>query len=629
MTRRDFPPLALLGGILLIQLGPVLFTGRSFFLGDLTYYHHPWRALTAEMLQRGMFPLWNPHAYMGMPLFGMMQTGTLAPGSLPFHFFGFAWALKAHLLSHHALAAFFGYLWLRRWGRAPAATGAALFSLCGFMAGHPGNLVWMGTLAWWPAFFLFSRRPVLLGLAMTASLQAGYPPMWAGMAVAVLVLPWGWDRGLWKRWGVAVALAAGFSAAMLLPGLEMAAQSNRREGTPLEERVAVSLKPRHLAGFVLPPSGGDAPLSGAKYPLWEIFYVGVVATVLAAAGMRAAGRGRALWLAGFLAASCLLLLGGNNPLAAVLWEWTPLRFLRNPAQLAWLPLAALVPLAALALRGRRWAPSACIAVCLELLILGRGIEPTMPDSYFADPGPLARRLQSDLDGHRYLPSPQAALSLMGGGTTPEQRYLDVKHRLYGLSNLPFHIPAAAAMGEAMVLARSYRVMDFLFSLRSAREALPFLPWLDASFLIAKDPPPGLPSDRLVWNLVKADGPARSRWVPEGQPLDGDFQRSLVLHGSAPFLYREPREDRWTVAGTAKANGWIFVANPRYPGWKVYLNGTETITVPALGAFQAVRAGAGQSRVEAVYRPGSFRLGALASLLTAAGLCAWAWRVSRA
>src|SRR5256885_14119749 len=67
--------------------------GLSPFWGDLTYLHHPWRVLAAEMVQRGELPLWDQYAYLGMPLAAEMQSAVWYPGTTPFHIFPFATGL--------------------------------------------------------------------------------------------------------------------------------------------------------------------------------------------------------------------------------------------------------------------------------------------------------------------------------------------------------------------------------------------------------------------------------------------------------------------------------------------------------------------------------------------------------
>ena len=90
--------------------------GKTFFWGDLLYINHPWRALGAEMIQRGVLPLWNPFAYLGMPLAAQMQSALWYPGTLPFFLTGFSKGLMLYHCVHFWLAGAFTFLWLRRVG---------------------------------------------------------------------------------------------------------------------------------------------------------------------------------------------------------------------------------------------------------------------------------------------------------------------------------------------------------------------------------------------------------------------------------------------------------------------------------------------------------------------------------
>src|SRR5208282_1576040 len=107
--------------------------GLSPFWGDLSYLHHPWRALVAEMAQRGELPLWDPYAYLGMPLAAEMQCAAWYPGTLPFYIFPFATGLAIFHALHYCLAGFFAFLWLRneRFSPIAAFSGAVLFMGCG------------------------------------------------------------------------------------------------------------------------------------------------------------------------------------------------------------------------------------------------------------------------------------------------------------------------------------------------------------------------------------------------------------------------------------------------------------------------------------------------------------------
>ena len=66
----------------------------------------------------------------------------------------------------------------------------------------------------------------------------------------------------------------------------------------------------------------------------------------------------------------------------------------------------------------------------------------------------------------------------------------------------------------------------------------------------------------------------------------------------------------------------------YPGWKAYVNGTETALVRANYVLRGLEVGAGTHRVRMVYDPWSLELGAALSALTAAVLLGLAVRRGR-
>lgn len=624
--RRDLPFLGLLSLLVLAIFTPILFTGRSFFPGDLIFWFHPWQAYTAQVAQAGRLPLWDPYAYLGTPLHGLMQTGTFYPGNLLFHLLPLPWAFKLHLLAHHGLAAFLGFLWLRRpCGRAGATAAAAVFAASGFLLMRVGNLNQTGTLAWWPSFFLFGSSAPLLGLAMACSLLAGYPQIWAGMA-AGLALPWAWSRrDAWKPWVAGILIAAGLSAALLIPGLEMAAHSNRHAGMSLDQRLVNSTEPRELTGLASPLVVSDHPRGAdTRFPYWRTFYLGFSGLALAVLGLARIGRRRALWAGGAMAIVTLLMLGKNNPLSSILWDLPgPLRFLRYPPSLAYQMLGAALPLIGAALRRRRWARWVLLLLCLELGAYGAFMHRTIPDRFFADKGPLVSWLSAHLDGHRFAASPRAALAQSGTGRDAETAAFDLKHRLYGRSGLPYRLHAATAMGEALMLAPSYEVMDFVFSRPSASEAMKYLPWLDARYLGTREPQPtlGRTAAQVLWPLYETANATRARCVPvsQGEKLKGGFEQAHTVAGATPLHYDESRPERFSVRGSCAGPGWVVVSNAHYPGWAAYdiSDGRRLEINAALGAFQRVRTDGGKLRLEWVYRPISVYVGVAFSLLTLA------------
>jgi uncharacterized membrane protein YfhO len=65
---------------------------------------------------------------------------------------------------------------------------------------------------------------------------------------------------------------------------------------------------------------------------------------------------------------------------------------------------------------------------------------------------------------------------------------------------------------------------------------------------------------------------------------------------------------------APENGLLVLSDTYYPGWKAFVNGKETKIYKADYTFRAIPLNAGTHRVEFVYDPLSFKLGALFTFL---------------
>lgn len=67
-----------------------------------------------------------------------------------------------------------------------------------------------------------------------------------------------------------------------------------------------------------------------------------------------------------------------------------------------------------------------------------------------------------------------------------------------------------------------------------------------------------------------------------------------------------------VAVDAKSDGLLFLSDTYYPGWKAFVDGSETPIYRANFVFRAVRVAEGMHKVKFVYDPMSFKIGALIS-----------------
>jgi hypothetical protein len=622
----EAPAAAAILAAVLAVLAPLWLRGLTPFWGDLTYLHPAWRAAPASLIQAGRAPLWEPSLYLGMPMAASMQGGLFYPPTLAYFLFGFANATALFQLLHYFLAGWLAALWLRTlrlsWG---ACAGAGIsFAIGGLMIGRASFLNHLAVLAWAPALPLFFRRRGPLALALALMFLAGYPTFLPGLAAVAWALAlalrarrrgaagpaeWGAD------WAAAGALALALSAAQLLPALELAALSRRAGGLPADEALRYGFSLADLRQWLSPLF---VPLSAFRPAVdwWKCVYLGVAAAAAAALALVRLPRRRAAALAAMLAVVALLILGGSNALSRAVWlRLPPLRFVRYPGNLAYLaalPLTALVG-AGLARAGR--APVLAALLAAELVFFGARAIPGAPRADLAAPGPLARELQAKLDGTRYLLSPRALEDVRGSGVS------DWASRLYGLSNAPSRLRSVGNFGEPLVPAPNYAVMDRLYSARGAEEAAAWLPWVGASRLLTPDPPstPLLVSEGLnKWFVSRAAAPVALAYrlsPAAGAALPEDWPAAPPPSPGAPLIETREREDRFSISG--EGEGWVFVAEPRYPGWRAELETSAGAgpadLQPALGAFMKANVPEGPWKLTFAYDPASWRWGVLLSL----------------
>jgi hypothetical protein len=100
--------------------------------------------------------------------------------------------------------------------------------------------------------------------------------------------------------------------------------------------------------------------------------------------------------------------------------------------------------------------------------------------------------------------------------------------------------------------------------------------------------------------------------PEPRPGgSGDARVTILSH--------EPQ--RVVVQAVLSAPGLLVLADTFYPGWEARVDGRRRPLLVADYVIRAVALEAGEHRVEFVFRPRSFRLGAALSVLSLLALCA--------
>jgi hypothetical protein len=282
-------------GIVVFKFFPV-FTGEKFFVlpgdtADLIYSDY---VFVARTLKSGIFPLWNPHIFSGVPISSYPQVGLFYPFNLLFwilpygsHPFPYQ-AYQYLVLFHIALAGYFSYLLFRgiRFNRFIALAASIVYMLT------PNILLYIGwgsqitAFAWYPLLLLFLYKTFVeekrihafssgltLGTLLLASpAQPGIMAIFmVGFFIASL---FGYtllfDRKSWlvklipRFVSSCIVLLIGFSvgAVALLPIMEFAPKTIRflgidgevigKQKIPMHAMLTYRSTAKQLWGFVFP-----------------------------------------------------------------------------------------------------------------------------------------------------------------------------------------------------------------------------------------------------------------------------------------------------------------------------------------------------------------------------------------
>jgi hypothetical protein len=208
---------------LLAVFADALFRDGQFAFRDAGQFYYPLLRRVQQEWEAGRWPLWAPEASAGTPLLGNPTAAVLYPGKLVFFLLPHAWAVRAYVIGHVAVA--FVAMWTLMRGWRVSATGSVLAALA-YAFGVPvlsqtSNVIFLVGAAWAPLGFLAAdrwvrcrRRGSVPGLTLVLALQvlggdpeAAYVTLAsAGAYAAGLAAARSYSlAGRWLRWaGVGV-----------------------------------------------------------------------------------------------------------------------------------------------------------------------------------------------------------------------------------------------------------------------------------------------------------------------------------------------------------------------------------------------------------------------------------------
>jgi len=148
-----------------------LLLGNAYPWDDLLGQEIPYRMFAGYCLQHGIFPLWNPYSYCGMPFFADLQTAVLYPTNLIVSFlinaesFG-SWLIEFFIIVHYWLAAFGMFFLCRnelKQSTYGAIIGGIVYGYSGIMITQEIHQMMIFQFAWLPWVFFTIMRGTRTG----------------------------------------------------------------------------------------------------------------------------------------------------------------------------------------------------------------------------------------------------------------------------------------------------------------------------------------------------------------------------------------------------------------------------------------------------------------------------------
>lgn len=324
--------------------------------GDGISQNYPTRVFFGAELRKGIFPLWLPYEFLGIPFLGSTQGGIYYPFNwlfaLPFPFDVYNWVL----LVHYAMGGLFTFLYLRSLAlaRFPAFLGGAVFVFGGFLQAHKGHNQIQNVGVFMPAMFLavqtIARHGQLrwiLGGSIVFGLQllAGHiqTAVWSTFYLGLYIIFLGifvvrTERmRFWARIGLMFVLGSGLAGPQIYAGWELASQSGRAflhySGFTFGS-FSLNYLPMLLCPYFFGGGYGQA-CYWAEYSMTEICgFMGIFVTVIGLSTTiwwRHAHR-QVIFFTFLLIVSFVLALGENTPLYRLMYHMPLYNLFRVPAR---------------------------------------------------------------------------------------------------------------------------------------------------------------------------------------------------------------------------------------------------------------------------------------------------------
>ena len=375
-------------GYLLFLIPAVIITYSTVFtsgklpggeLSDTVSQGYPFFTYTAESLQEGSLPHWNPYVFCGIPFYSSFSAPVFYPvRGLLLLIAGVEGMIRFLFPIQMLLGGIFAWLFLgslgvSRWGRIAGSLAYAVtaWSNTLFYAGHGSKIIcwsFLPLLLYSCEMWMQTRRGKFIaigGIAIGMQTLASHPQMVLYSVGAVII----WlgfrifsNRGSrLKNLGTAaigimviLLLGAAIGAVQLLPGYNFSHYSTRGGDLSLDQASSYSLPPEETLTMLFPHLFGyrhgfpDSTVSGVPLYFGRLGlrlsseFTGILVFLLASAAFLGFSKKYRWPLLGIMVTGLLISWGGYTPVFKVLYSIVPfLRKLRAPHMAAFLTTSAI------------------------------------------------------------------------------------------------------------------------------------------------------------------------------------------------------------------------------------------------------------------------------------------------
>ncbi len=621
-----------------------LVTGRALFYDVLYKLFFPNQEFFRRSILSGVFPLWNPFIYSGVPFAANMQSAVFYPFTYVSLLLDYPRMLAFNTCVHTGLAGVFMYFLAKSMGRSKtgAIVSALAFSLNGNFILRYAFPSHFHSYVWLPLILLAYHKQNLKiwqawlcgSMALSLQLFAGHPQylMYSFLAQGIgLVFAENKKRWLAILLGI-TGLFAILAAVQLVPTAVFSGESVRSTAARtsvfgFDWAMANSIRPSEFLVMLLSPQWNYffTPTSGDPHIVG--FYFGPILLICAALSLKTKwSSSRVFW--GMTLLGILLSFGRYFPLYPLIYEsFSIFQSFRFPSQAMYLVCFGIAILAGIGAdlappKLRRWLP--VLAAADLLFFAWRGTVLMDPIVYRSVPATVTA-VGSDADLPRIMLTPRTRSQLSMTGRGEADAWLNFKNTLY--PNFPMAYGLYAADGqEELRYARYEKILD-------AIDSAPLSPWIDivgikyvfsywglpTKFLVAaKTPtvnifrnPSPLPKSYVVFDSIQ---------IPDDRILDyvrrmgSQSLRKTVVLPESPVRRQKCATAKSTteildyssqslaIAADSPCPGWLVLGDAYDPGWQATVNATPTKVFRVNLAQRAVEIPAGKSLVRYNYRP---------------------------